>query len=174
MPDIPEDRKLRIIIGTVNRPHGRRGEVRVSSHFDPEDFPAEVRLCSDEWSQDFLVGEARTHSDVILLKLVGVDSRPEAEALRGARIEVDRSEMPELPEDSFYLDDLIGCRVVSVDGRDLGHIAGLLDEGNNAVLKVEGDDSDWMLPAAREMIREVRIADGIIIVDLPEGLVDLS
>ncbi|MFP4200908.1 MAG: ribosome maturation factor RimM [Clostridia bacterium] len=174
MPRAKDDMPDRIHFGTITRPHGRRGEVRVTSHL-PGDFVGdEVVLVSPEGERRRAVEGLRDHGETLLLKLSGVDSRREAEKLRECTIEVDREQMPALGENTFYLGDLVGCRVRRTDGENLGRIVGLMDGGGNQILEVERDGSTWMLPVARAIIPEIRLEECLVIVDPPEGLVDLD
>ncbi|MFO7941833.1 MAG: ribosome maturation factor RimM [Bacillota bacterium] len=174
MPRGRDDKSERIRFGTITKPHGRKGEVRVTSHLPEDCVGEEVVVVTPEGERRWAVEALRVHGGVLLLKLLGVDSRREAEKLRDFTIEIDREQMPALEKNSFYLDDLVGCRVRNTDGEELGRIVGLLDGGDNQVLEVRRDESTWMLPAAREIIREVRLEDCLIIVNPPEGLVELS
>ena len=170
-PGVGEDK--RISLGVIIKPHGRRGEVRVASHFDPPEELAEVFLVAESGAEQARVEGIRSHSGVLLLKLEGIDSRPAAEGLRGLEVQVSRDLMPDLEPNSFYLEDLVGCRVVTENRRDLGEVVGLLDGGYNQVLRVRGDAGEWLLPAARDIIVEVRPNEKLLVVDPPEGLVDL-
>ena len=168
-----EGEESRVRLGAIVKPHGRRGEVRVASHFDPPQDLEEVFLVTESGVAPRRVEGIRSHSGTLLLKIEGVDSRPAAEELRGLEIQVSRDAMPELAPNSFYLEDLMGCRVVTEDGRDLGEVAGFLDGGFNQVLRIQGESGEWLLPAARDIIVEVRLDEKLLRVDPPEGLVDL-
>ena len=84
----------------------------------------------------FNVTQAKEHGDGVVAQVQGVESRNDAEALRGARLFVGRSSFPTAGEDEFYWVDLIGLAVVNRQGGTLGTVVGLLDTGPHSVLRV--------------------------------------
>lgn len=82
------------------------------------------------------VTQAKDHGDGVVAQVEGVQSRNEAEALRGARLFVARSSFPTAGEDEFYWVDLIGLTVVNRQGETLGTVVGLLDTGPHSVLRL--------------------------------------
>ena len=81
--------------------------------------------------------------------------------------------LPALPEGEWYWYQVVGCRVESHDGRAIGVVRELWETGAHDVLVVEGDDGRRrLLPAARELIREVDVAGRRIVVEVIEGLLD--
>ena len=104
----------RVAIGRVVRPHGRHGEVVVEPWTDtPERFPQLRRAYLRRGASDTEVKVAgcRAHQGRYLLKLEGVDSIDEAEQLRDGQLTIDESELPELPDGSYYHHELIGMEV---------------------------------------------------------------
>jgi 16S rRNA processing protein RimM len=97
---------------------------------------------------------AKEHGDGVVAQVQGVESRNDAEALRGARLFVGRSSFPTAGDDEFYWVDLIGLAVVNRQGEVLGNVVGLLDTGPHSVLRVlpAGVDSDTASPEAERLI----------------------
>ena len=83
------------------------------------------------------IDEAKTHSDSIVAKIVGLDDRDAAEALRGCRIFLPRSSFPAATKDEYYWVDLIGLNVVNREGVVLGCVRDLMATGPHSVLCVE-------------------------------------
>jgi 16S rRNA processing protein RimM len=83
------------------------------------------------------IDEAKTHSDSIVAKVIGIDDRTAAEALRGARIFLQRSSFPAASQDEYYWVDLIGLDVVNREGIALGRVRDLMVTGPHSVLCVE-------------------------------------
>lgn len=113
----PESATLQL--GRVLRAHGLRGEVRVQLHWDGSRALFEagrVWLENSEGRRSFDVEAARPAGKGVLLKLVGVNDRDAADALRDARVSVERSELEPLAPGEFYLNDLIGAQVLAPDG----------------------------------------------------------
>jgi 16S rRNA processing protein RimM len=82
------------------------------------------------------VTQAKQHGDAVVAQVQGVESRNQAEALRGARVFVGRASFPTAGKDEFYWIDLIGLAVVNRQGEALGTVVGLLDTGPHSVLRV--------------------------------------
>jgi len=108
-----------------------------------------------------------------LLKLEGVGDRDAAAALTGREVSVPREVLPEAPEDT-YLADLLGLAVVDRAGRALGTVTGVESAGAQDLLTVDRPEGPWLLPAVEAFLVEVDRAGGRLVVDLPEGLVDLE
>lgn len=167
-----------VTVGTVLRPHGVRGEVRVA----PVDTDVERLLelpavyCSPPKGGErrrFTVRRARADRGAALLALEGVDTRNAAEGLRGWRVEIPGAWVKPLPPDHYYVFELVGCRVETASGRHLGKVVEVLPTGANDVYVVEDEGGRQVLiPAVRAWIKEVDVAAGRIVVDLWPGLID--
>ncbi|MCZ7627436.1 MAG: ribosome maturation factor RimM [Candidatus Methylomirabilis sp.] len=107
-----------------------------------------------------------------IVQLRGVQTVEHAEQLVGRELLIPRSAAPTLPEGSYYHADLIDLRVVTEEGRELGQIAEILETGANDVYVVRGEGSEWLLPATREVVRRVDLAQGMMVVRLLEGMIE--
>jgi 16S rRNA processing protein RimM len=87
---------------------------------------------------------------------------------------VDLRDAVPLEEGEYYDHDLVGCRVVDVAGAVLGTVREILKAAGNAVLIVDGPRGEILIPAVADFCRHVSVADKTIVVDLPEGLLDLN
>jgi 16S rRNA processing protein RimM len=105
-----------------------------------------------------------------VLKLASIDTEEDAEALRGAPVEVDASALPRPPAGTYYHYQIIGAKVVTTGGEDLGVVAEILETGSNDVYVVRADGSEVLVPALAGVILDVDVDRGVIEVDLPEGL----
>jgi 16S rRNA processing protein RimM len=119
------------------------------------------------------VERAWTHQDQLVLKFVGIDSRTEAESLRGLYLCIPEEDRPALEEGQVYLSDLVGCEVRAVgDDRRVGDVTGFQEIGPSVLLEVNGPD--FLVPYVPQICREVDVVGRVIRVDLPEGLEDLN
>jgi 16S rRNA processing protein RimM len=170
----------RVTLGRVIGAHGLRGELRVRlldgtdnnlhalssvwlarEEGDPKPVEARVRAVGSGRR-----GEAR-------LALEGVDGRDAAEALRGRLVQADVDQLGPLEEGEYYQYELIGCRVEDGSGRVLGVVQEIWDTGAPAVLVVvDQAKREHLIPAAREILREVDVAARRITIDAPPGLLD--
>lgn len=162
-----------ISLGTVARPFGLRGEIKVKPHnplttwFDrapaiwlrtrPEDEPARWEVLRAHWHKDFIV-----------LALAGVRDRTGAEALQGMEVVTPECELEPLVENEFYWYQLLGLRVETVGGERLGEVVRIettapeLD--GNDVLVALGDRGEVQIPATTEAVVEVDLEAGRIVV----------
>ena len=158
-----------VVVGRIVTAHGVRGEVKVEPLSDfPERFARGSRLWLDGIER--AVQSGRWQRSQVILKLSGVDSRNEAEALRGKELTV--PDIAELPagEEVYYLHDIVGLRVETPGGETLGEVYDVLSTGSNDVYVVRGDRGELLLPALDDVVLEVDVPGGRIVVDVPEGI----
>lgn len=143
-----------IRVGRIVGVFGVRGAVKVQPLTDFADrFASGGDLYLDgaarrvEWSRPQAAGH--------VLKLAGVDTRTQADLLRGRYLEVPAPRA--LPEDAWYWDDLVGMRVVSEQGVDLGTLEEVLERPANDVWIARLDGAETLVPATREAVRSVDV-----------------
>lgn len=117
----------------------------------------------------FEVEEARGHKGGFLIKFAGIDDRERAETLRGVHVVVRRADLKPLPERTWYVYELEGLQVYTEEGEHLGVLEEVLFTGGNDVYVVKGA-REILLPAIRQVIREVDLAAGRMVVHLLDGL----
>jgi len=158
----------RVIIGRINGVYGTAGWVRVFSHTRPRDnifsYSPWLVATPDGWEERALL-EARVQGKGLIARLAGVTDRDAARALMDRDIAVYRRQLPALPEGEYYWCDLIGRRVVNLQGEDLGEVTDIRETGANDVLVVE-DGGRHLIPLVMEnVVREVDPAGDRIVVD---------
>ena len=161
-----------IVIGKITKPHGVRGEVRVLPQTDvPERFTwLESVFVGDTEGEPIAVEHARIHKQMVLLKLVDVNHRDQADALRGKYLFVSEEDAIPLEEDEYFLFELEGLEVVTDDGRILGELAEIIETKANNVFVVRGDAGEVLLPDTEEVIQEIDFENGRMVVHLLPGL----
>lgn len=100
-------------------------------------------------------------------------SIPDAEAWIGASVSIPKRDLPDAEEGSYFSFDLEGCAVYS-DGRSVGSLRRFLDYGGSALLEVERDGREVLIPFAKAYLKSVDIRGKRIDMELPEGLIDLN
>ncbi|HEY2615819.1 MAG TPA: ribosome maturation factor RimM [Acetobacteraceae bacterium] len=160
----------RILLAVLGRPHGVRGQLRVTSYAD--DLLAYGPL-SDADGRRFVLrwrGEGVAEiAELVRGAEVKVADRSAAEKLTNTRLYVDRAQLPEPQDDEFYLADLIGLAACGSDGARLGTISAVHDYGAGASLEIEREGAQSLLvPFTRACVPEVNIVVGNIVVDLPD------
>lgn len=160
-----------VIIGKVVAPFGVRGELKMAILTDfPERFDKgeTVTLKMPDGSrQEAKIEFSQMHGGGITLKLNGVDTREGAELLRNAEIVIPESELAELPEDSFYIFDLIGIRVVTDDGREFGEVTEVIETGANDVYVTS---TGLLIPAIKDIVVKIDIDEGQMVIHPVPGL----
>lgn len=166
MPDL-------VVVGTVGKAHGLRGEVMVRRHSDvPGRF--DVGCTLHLGGREVTIASSRSHQGRLLLRFEGVTDRNGAEALRG--VEVSAPEADVSDEDVYYAHELVGMSVMLEDGTWLGDVVDVIEMVESAgydLLEVERDGVRWLLPSPDDLV-EVVDADGtdaLLVVDPPEGLI---
>jgi 16S rRNA processing protein RimM len=155
-------------VGRVVSAHGVRGDLKVESLTD---FPERFRPGSRLWLEGVprTVERSRQQGKMLVVKLEEVDSRTQAETLRGKQLMVPQARAIE-QESVYYLHDIVGLEVVEASGNALGEVVDVLATGANDVYVVQGKRGEMLLPALDDVIRHVDLAARRIRVDVPEGL----
>ena len=162
---MPQDR---VLLGVVAAPHGVRGLARIKSFTeDPMAIGSYGPLSDEAARKTYRVEALSTVKGSVLARIEGVADRTAAEALRGLRLYVDRSALPETGEREWYEADLIGLKAVGTDGRDWGKVTAFHDFGAGSVMEVSGG---VMLPFTNEAVPEIDVEGGKVLVDPPAGL----
>lgn len=154
--------------GEIVRPHGVVGAVKIQpltadlARFgDLSDAYIEQR---GVYTPIKVLSCSAPNAASIVLKIEGVDTREAAEALRGAFLCVDRAHAVKLPENSYFVADLIDCEIYDSEGKLLGKLTDVLETGANDVYKIEGE-RNFMVPALRKLLKEVDIENQRIVFD---------
>jgi len=162
-----------LIIGRVLRPFGVRGELKVEILTDfPERFASLRQVFIGDDAKSFPVERARLHSGTVLVKLAGIDTPEDAAQLREQLVYVAIADAVSLPENRVYLYQLIGLRVRTSDGQTLGEITDVLDTRANDVYIVSDGTRELLLPAIPDVVKEINLTRGEMIVKLIDGLVE--
>ncbi|BAF59901.1 MAG: 16S rRNA processing protein RimM [Pelotomaculum sp.] len=165
-----------IRIGKILKTQGNRGAVRVLPLTDyPERFKnmSRVQVSLKGFRTFFTVGEVYHHKNFIIIKFKEIESMAAAEKLKGAFLEVGRDELVPLPEDRFYIFDIIGLKVYDTGGRNLGRVTDVLQTGANDVYVVDTGGKPLLIPALKQVVKSVNLTEGKMVVELPEGLEEL-
>jgi 16S rRNA processing protein RimM len=167
-----------VAIARIARPQGIRGEVIADLLTDfPERFAQlnEVHMARPDGALERRKLESsRLHGGRVVLKLAGCDTRNEAESLRDARVLVTRAQLVKLPADTYYDFDLRDCVVSTTTGQPVGKVVEVQKYGAAPLLVVKSDEGKEMLiPLTNSICPEVDVAQKRIVIDPPEGLLDL-
>jgi 16S rRNA processing protein RimM len=159
-----------ILVARVAGAFGVKGEVRLTAYTaDPLSLLDYRDLQRESGAPGLTLTSARPAKGGIVARAKEVETREQAEALRGLRLYIPRERLPAPDdEDEFYLVDLIGCSVIMPEGEALGTVRSVHDFGAGDLLEVQpAAGASWWLPFTREAVPEVRLAQRVIVAIRP-------
>lgn len=165
----------RIAIAKIVNTHGLRGELRVHSYNPDSELlvrGVELDIGSAGAPEVRRVAAARRHGRVFLLTFAGCDSIAEAEKLVGREIWVQRDQLPATGPSEIYHFELIGMRVITTAGEDLGVIDEVISAGSNDVCVVHGPRGEHLIPFIDDVVKEIDKAGGRLTIEPIPGLLE--
>jgi len=166
-----------ILVGRVARAHGNKGQVIVNSETDfPADRFAEGNVLVVEQAGQQTERRIRTvrfQQGRPILALDGVETMNDAEALAGAELKVPAEELGPLPERTYYRHDLVGCEVRTKDGAVVGKVTAVEGPLERSRLVIAREGGEVMVPMVDAICLSVDPEAKAIVIDPPEGLLDL-
>ena len=167
-----------VVVADILRPRGNRGELLAASQTDVPGRletlrSAEARLTTGERLQ-VEIESAWPYKDFWVLKFAGIDSIDAAERFRGAELCVPRAQRGRLPEGEYFQSDLIGCTVVEKhSGEPLGTVEGWQQYAGPPLMEIKVNGREVLIPFVPSICQEVDLAGRKIVVDMPEGLLEV-
>jgi 16S rRNA processing protein RimM len=166
------------VVGRVARPHGIRGQVIVNLETD---FPelrfragAELFVKRDGTADRVIIDTVRFQQGRPVLGVRGIEDVDAARGLAGAELRIPRDQLAELPSGVFYRHDLVGCDVVTVRGSTVGTVAEVEGTLGGSRLVLDTPSGEVLVPLAVDICVEIAPASRRIVIDPPEGLLDLN
>jgi 16S rRNA processing protein RimM len=165
-----------VVIGKIGAPYGVKGWVKITSYTETLEgiFDYQPWLLGN--GQEYQIEHWRTHNKGVVAKLIGVESRDDADSIKNLDISIKAEQLPQLADDEFYWRDLVGMQVVTESGYDLGVVKELFETGANDVMLVKANPNDAfgqkerMLPYLYDqVIKEVDKQANLIRVDWDPG-----
>lgn len=168
-----------LLVGRVAKAHGIAGELAVDIHTDSPDerfAPGAVLSARlrDRSVRPVTVATAREHSGRLLVRFDEVPDRNVAETMRGAQLLVDADELPQSDDpDAFYDHELEGLKAVLADGTEVGTVREIArGPGGELLVLTRPDGTEGLVPFVREIVPEVDVKGGRVVLDPPEGLLE--
>ncbi len=162
-------------IGQIVNHFGIKGMVKVNPFTDDiSQFETLKKLLLEKDGKliEIEVEEAKYSKNQVLLKLKGIDTIEEAEKYRGSYLKIARKDARKLPEGTYFIADLIGLPVYTEEGILLGNVDDIYNSGANDIYVVKDSlGKQILLPATKEVIKQVDIENEKIVVHLLKGLV---
>ncbi len=162
-----------ICVGAIAGSFGVRGEVRLKSFCAvPEEIEDYSPLSNEDGSRTYSLSITRPIKNGFAALLEGVETKEDADAIKGLRLFARRDQLPQLPDDEFYHADLIGLEVYDTGGTLLGTVKSVQNHGAADLLEIHGPGlkATVLLPFTLDAVPTVDLTQGRIITDPPEGL----
>ena len=169
------DHKDEVMIGKIVGVHGIKGEVKIRAESDI--FERQIKVLDSipvyrgTKREELQIESIKPYRNLFVAKFKGIDDRGEAEERIGGELWIDRSKQIEPGEDEFYFSDLIGSKVLTEDGREIGVLKEILEQPASYILEVEKPDGNKVLiPFINQFVKDVDTENKKIVVSLIEGM----
>lgn len=158
-----------VVMGRVVGGQGLQGWVKVQTFTEHLDSLLDYDIWylgndKQPWRK-FKVQECNLHTKVLVAKLEGISDRTEADKCKGLLVAVPRSSLPAQAENEYYWSDLIGMKVVNLQGDALGTVESLIETGANDVLCVRNEAGEILIPFLAHVVEQVSLDEKLIRVD---------
>ncbi|HHU69759.1 MAG TPA: 16S rRNA processing protein RimM [Thermoanaerobacterales bacterium] len=163
-----------LIIGKTISAHGNKGEVKVMpltddiTRFKRLNY---VYLDIRNELKPFKIENVWYHKNNVIIKFAGIDSIEDAENIKDFYLKIKREDAIELPPGHFFIFELIGCQVFTIDGYYLGKVNDVMKTGSNDVYVVENENKQIYIPAIKDVVKEVDVKNKLVKIKLIEGLI---
>lgn len=161
-------------VGVISNTHGIKGELKVFSTTDDiQRFKQlkKIRLVDEKRSIEVELQSVRFFKSMAIIKLLGYDDINAVEGFKGMDIMIDRQAAVKLEENEYFISDMIGIQATLEDGRFLGTVTEVISTGANEVFEIESPDYGMVLiPSIKECVKELNIADGILVISPIDGM----
>ncbi len=161
-------------VGQIVNTNGLKGLLKINPFTDDITRFERLKTIFIEHKKELLefeIESVRYQKKQVLLKLKGIDTIEEAEKYREDYLKINRNKEEKLPEDTYYIVDLIGLDIYTEDGELLGKLDDVFSTGSNDVYVVKnGEGKQILLPAISDVIKNIDLEQKKIVVNLIEGL----
>ena len=165
-----------ISVGQIVNTQGHKGEVKVLPLSDyPERFKpnSEFLAEKDNVQTKLTVLEVRPHKKCLAIRFKEIPDMDTAENYKGTVLKVDKSQLPELPEGTYYVFDIIGLNVMTEEGVSLGKVKDVVQTGANDVYVVTGQGKDYLIPGLKNVVRSIDQERKLMVIRPLDGLLDI-
>lgn len=170
MTESSRDGSEPIIVGRIVSAHGLSGAAKAEALSDVPHRFAVGQTLHVRGTPYVISSSVRAGRRQVILKFRGLDSLAGARGLVGEWMTVPRESAPALPEGGYFHFQLLGLQVFTKEGERLGRVCEVLETGSNDVYVVSDGGGELLLPALADVIRKIDLAQGVMVVDLPDGL----
>lgn len=123
-------------------------------------------------TESIIIKSLKKLNKYTLVSFYGINDPESALKYRGAILSADKSLLPALQEEEYFHEQIIGLTVYTTDGNTIGRVSDIFETGSNDVYVVKGPDKEYLIPAIHDVIKEINLEEGSIIIHVLEGLLD--
>jgi 16S rRNA processing protein RimM len=167
-----------VTVGRIVRPHGHRGQVVVASEtdFGAERFGvgATVFAMRAEAIAPLRVIASRAHDGRWVVGFDSIQTMNDAEAFRDVELRIPADAVKALEGGRYYVHELVGCRVETIDGRVIGNVGRVQLDTGTPLLVVESRRGEVLVPLAETICRRIDVVGRVVVIEPPEGLIELN
>jgi 16S rRNA processing protein RimM len=163
-------------LGVVLRPHGLHGEVYISLDTDfPEDYAEleSVFVLQNGMLVPFFIEHIQVNNKQALVKFEDIDSKDDANTIKGLSLHLPLDQLPELSDDQFYFHEIIGFKLIDENKGELGTAGQVYEAGHQDLIGMDYKGKEVLIPINDEIINKVDRNTNEIFITLPEGLLEL-
>lgn len=162
-----------IKVGKIVNTHGVKGYVKcIPMTDDLERFEELKYVFTEKDDIKRIISDVWFQKGMVYLKLNNIDDMNTAETFKDTYISILEDQLRDLPEDSYYLFDLEGMEVYSTDGDYIGKISDIFQTGANDVYEIKNNNKSYLIPAIKDVVKEVNVQDKKMIINVIEGLLE--
>ncbi|MFZ5966355.1 MAG: ribosome maturation factor RimM [Bacillota bacterium] len=166
----------RIKLGQIVNTQGIKGEIRVYPLTDYKERFEEIKwLFIDETDQKLHIDKVRYKNDLVILKVQEINDMTTAEKYRNCYLTIDKSMARELPDDTYFICDLIGLKVFTDAGELVGNVKNVIQSAGNDIYEVEdikNPQKIFLIPAVAAFVKHIDLKEGTMIITPIEGLIE--
>lgn len=165
-----------VTIGKITKSQGNKGEVRIfplTDFLDRFQILDKVYLEKDTQLLEKEIENVRLQKNMVIIKFAGVDNIEQAQAFRDYYLKIPKTELMELPQDHYYIEEIMDFKVVTNTGNYLGKVFNVISTGGTDILEIKGETKNYMVPTAHEIIKEIKMLEKEIVIEPIPGLLEL-
>ncbi len=161
-------------VGQIVNTFGIKGQLKVKPFTDDMERFEELKtvyICKKNEMKKVEIEDVKYNKQCVLLKVKGIEDLTEAEKYKGLFLKIDRKDAKKLPKDTYFIADILGLEVYTDEGKLLGKVDDIFPTGANDVYIVKDElGKQILLPSIPEVLKEIDLEKGKVIVHLIEGL----
>lgn len=162
-------------VGQIVGTHGIRGEMRLNPWADSPEFLKQFKTLyyDKNGEKSVKVLAARPHGNVVILKLDGIETVEAASAMRNRVLYIRRADA-KLAEGSYFIEELIGCKVIDADDENIsyGTLTDVSETGANDVWHIDRNGTEYLIPAIPDVVVNVDVANNTVVIRPLKGIFD--